>query len=461
MSNISFEDVTCTMGRYTKAYFDCSKSSRMIDDIIYDHFQDQNPFPIFTNYVFKKTTVSFPIELLDYKERKGIRQGRNSIFSPGRILVLKRKNIGQNTNYFFVWVSQSLWSKYLTQNDGKFEVNIHVNFHPVGHINDIKQYPPYYDEAKAHKILHIDNPKDSFYKGNNYYFSNFFKLGIRYLFEEKQSVLQHRCAILRSDLNQAGLLNSNHDGIPIMVIVPVSGGAPYFRDLGDAPQFKEITKSVSDFCFELAQKERGVVPAITNFPAIGRIACSFYSRSGVIAEQLLSRLPDFIHEFYLYDVMLDRFHFVKDEKNKQKKVVDRTQEQGFGIIWSLFKQWKKDNVDKKIRIYSAYGQAVQPIAAELRRSKHDENQGRFSAFNNKPDKAGGTYSNLSDGYEIYNDDKSVSLVYIPINNFYHYLDDIKSPGGFGVDDNYLKDVGHSWFVRRLQTHSIFYSGFRR
>jgi hypothetical protein len=460
--SISFEDITCTMGRYTKAYFDCSKSSKIIDNAIFSNFQDQNPFPVLTEYVFKKTTVSFPIELFDYKERKGIRQGGNSISSSGRIVVLKRKNIGQNTNYFFIWISQSLLNKYLTQNDGKFEANIHVNFHPVGHINDIKEYPPYYDEVKAHKILNIDDPKDSFYKDNNYYWSNFFKLGVRYLFEEKQLVLQHRCSILRSDPNQVNLLNSQQDGIPIMIIVPVSGATPYFGDLGDASKFKEITKAVSDFCFELVQKERGSILPIMNFPAIGRIACSFYSRSGIIAEQLLSRSPDFIHEFYLYDVMLDKFHFVMDEKNKRKKVIDRTQEQGFRIVWSLLKQWRKDNFDKKIRIYSAYGQAVQPVAAEMRRSKHDENLGRFSAFNNKPDKAGGTYSNLSDGYEIYNDDKSVSLVYIPINNFYHYLDDIRSPGGFGVDDNYLKgDVGHSWFVRRLQTHSIFYSGFRR
>jgi len=183
----------------------------------------------------------------------------------------------------------------------------------------------------------------------------------------------------------------------------------------------------------------------------------------MIAEQLLSRQPSFIHEFYLYDVMLDIFHFVKDEQsNKSKKVVDRTQEKGFEKVWMLFKQWKKDSPDKKIRIYSAYSQAVQPIATELRRGVHDENPAPFAAFNNKPDKAGDVYSNLSNGYEIYNVDKSISLVLVPINNFYHYLDDIESPGGFGIDDNYLKgDVGHSWFIRRLQTHSIFHSGFKR
>ena len=108
--------------------------------------------------------------------------------------------------------------------------------------------------------------------------------------------------------------------------------------------------------------------------------------------------------------MLDIYHFVKDEQsNKPKKVVDRTQEKGFEKVWSLFKQWKKDSPDKKIRIYSAYSQAVQPIATELRRGVHDESPAPFAAFNNKSDKADGKYSDLSNGYEIYNFDKSISI----------------------------------------------------
>ena len=49
------------------------------------------------------------------------------------------------------------------------------------------------------------------------------------------------------------------------------------------------------------------------------------------------------------------------------------------------------------------------------------------------------------------------LVLVPVKNFYHYTEDIKSPGGFYVNDNYnLKgEEGHSWFIQHLQTHSNF------
>ena len=378
----------------------------------------------------------------------------------GYFVVLKKKNdVDKKTKYFFIWIAQSLWDKYRNQNDGNFKTNIHINFHPVGHINDIKEYPPYYNEKIEQQILNTENPNDSFYSDNKYYYNNYFTLGIRYLFSEKQAVFQHRCSLKKG--NQNSDISSNEDGSPMMVIIPVSGGAPYFADLSNVSNLKEITQAVSDFCFEIAQKEKKRSTPIERYPPIGRVACSFYSRSGMIAEQLLSQRPEFINEFYLYDVMLDIFHFIEDKtsaKPKKIKVIDRTQEKGFERVWHLLKQWRQDNADKKIRIYSAYS-AVSPIQAELKRGKYEENMAIFSDFNDKPDKLGGTYKNLSDGYEIYNGDKSISLVYISINNFSHYLDDIKSPGGFAVYDNYLEDVGHSWFVRRLQTHSLYHSGF--
>ncbi len=474
MANFSFEDITCTLGRYTKGYFDCAKENKMRENAVYSGivknvfvpFRNNLPFPIFTDTVFKKTTVNYPYDLFDFKGRTGIKDPyakpeNANIYHAGRILVLKRKNdVDKKTKYFFIWISQSLWDKYRNQSNGNFKTNIHINFHPVGHINDIKEYPPYYNERIEQQILNTEDPKDSFYSDNKYYNNNYFTIGIRYLFLEKQAVLQQRCSLKKGGQNTD--ISSNEDGIPMMVIIPVSGGAPYFADLSNVANLQEITKAVSDFCFDIAQKEKGRSTPIENYPTIGRVACSFYSRSGMIAEQLLSQRPEFIHEFYLYDVMLDMFHFIEDKttaKPKKIKVVDRTQEKGFERVWHLMKQWRQDNSDKKIRIYSAYSTAIELIRAELKRSRYDENLAIFSAFNDKPDKAGGTYSNLSDGYEIYNADKSISVVSIPIKNFAHYLDDIKSPGGFAVYDNYLEDVGHSWFVRRLQTHSLYHSGF--
>jgi len=455
MSTITFEDKTCYLERYTRAYFDCGKSSRINEAQFFKNFQNNKPFPTFTQRIFKKEDVPYPYNLFDFKDRTGLLDTNNSLIRPGRVIVLKRKNVGKNTNYFFIWLSQSLWDKYLNQSDGKFSSNIHILFHPVGNIGT--DYPDYYDEIKELQILQKDNPNDEFYKKNNFYGTNFFELGVRYLFREKQSVLQQRSAILEGARDPGGALSGSDDCIPLMLIVPVSGINPYFGDLANASSFQQILKGISDFCFEIARKEKGNKP--DNYPTVGRVACSFYSRSGDVAERLLTQLPTFIDEFYLYDVMLDKYHI---DKSTNKRVTDRTQEQGFQIVWHLFKQWKRDGMSKKIRIYSAYPNSVSFIASELKMKKHEENFAKFSSFNGKLDRTGkAKYSGLSDGYEIYSADASISLVCIPTNNFWVYLDETKNSGGFVIDDNYMSDVGHSWFVSRLQTHALFHSGFRR
>lgn len=451
MGKYAFEDRTCSLGRYTAAYFDCAKKSSIVDDKVYAKFKNDLPFPVFTGNIFKSKPGTYPIDLFDYKERTGLRNHKNEIINPGRIIVLKRKNTGRNTNFFYIWISDALWSQFVSKEDGKFGVNVHVIFHPAGHIAE--EYPNYYDEKKAEEILKQTDPATQYWK------ENFFELGIRYLFHEKQSVLQHRSAILRSDANPDQLLQSDKDGIPIMLIIPVSGVAPYFGDLGEAPTLKEAISEISNFCFEIAQASRGTFLPVPKYPDITRIACSFYSFSGAIAERLLERNPDFINEFYLYDVKVDKTH-----KVDKKQVIDRTQEQGFSIVWKLLKNWKKDDPDRKLRIYSAYPTAILPIATQLRSTSHDETPANFfSLYENKPDRTGsGKYSGLTNGYEIYNNDKSISLVSIPLTNFNHYFDKIKNPGGFVMDDNYMAgDTGHSWFIRRLQTHSIYYSGFVR
>lgn len=455
MITITFEDKTCNLERYTRAYFDCSKSNRINEAQFFNSFQNNKPFPIFNQHIFKRESVLYPYDLFDFKYRTGLLGSNGTLISPGRTIVLKRKNVGRNTNHFFIWFSQSLWEKYLNQADGKFSSNIHILFHPVGGIGT--DYPDYYDEVKELQILQKDNPNDNFYRNNKFYGTNFFELGVRYLFTEKQSVLQQRSSILKSDRDPVRALNGSDDCIPLMLIVPVSGINPYFGDLANASSLQQILKSISDFCFEIAQKEKGNKP--DNYPTVGRVACSFYSRSGDVAERLITQLPDFIHEFYLYDVILDKYHI---DKNTNKRVIDRTQEQGFQTVWHLFKQWKRDSLSKKIRIYSAYPNSVSFIANELKMKKYEENVAKFSSFNGKPDRTGKTkYSGLSNGYEIYSADASISLVCIPTNNFWVYLDETKNPDGFVIDDNYMSGVGHSWFVTRLQTHALFHSGFTR
>lgn len=455
ISAITFEDKTCQLERYTKAYFDCSKSSRANENHFFKNFRNDNPFPVFTRYIFKKEVVPYPYYLFDFKDRTGSLDNTGAMLKPGKTIVLKRKNVGRNTNHFFIWISQSLWEKYLNQTDGKFSSSIHILFHPVGNIGT--DYPDYYDESKELQILQKDNQNDNFYKNNKYYDTNFFELGVRYLFKEKQSVLQHRCAISRSDIDPAKTLKDAVDCIPIMLIVPVSGINPYFGDLATAPSLQQVMKAISNFCFEIAQKEKGHKP--DSYPTVNKVACSFYSRSGDVAERLITQLPTFIDEFYLFDVMLDKYHI---DKNTKKRVTDRTQEEGFKIVWNLFKQWKKDNPNKKIRIYSAYPNSVSFITSELKMSKHEQNLAKFSSFNNQSDRSGNSkYSGLSDGYEIYNADASMSLVCVPTNNFLVYLDETKNSGGFVIDDNYMSDVGHSWFLTRMQTHALFHSGFIR
>jgi hypothetical protein len=461
------EDITFQLGRYTKAYFDTGNIPKTNWDNIFNGYRNNKPFTVFTEYIFKQdiSKVNFPVELFDYKNRVGIHKGSNNDFHKhGQIIVLKRKDGDKNiTKYFFIWISYSLWEKFLTKKEGDFEINIHINFHPVGPIG--KKYPPYYNEAQDSNILNIDDKNHPFYlksrtseKADDYgwYDQNFFELGVRYLFKEKQSILQHRCSILRTDSDPNNLLNSDKDTIPIMLIVPVSSVTPYFGDFSKASDFKEIIEAISHKCFDLAQKISNI--PLKKYPSIKRVACSFYSRSGEVAEQILLNSPNFINEFYLYDIVLDR------------KIPLRTKKEGFDKLWNLLKKWKNNN-DNKIRIYSSELDTVMAIAEELRKRPHEEHLANFSSFNNKPDrnnkpdinKKTGIYLNLSPGYEIYRDEKSISLVVVPNKNFFHYLEEMGNPNGFYVDDNYdLKgDQGHSWFVSRLQSHSIFHSGFKR
>ncbi|MEO6687262.1 MAG: hypothetical protein ABIN24_14925 [Dyadobacter sp.] len=448
-----FDDITCNLGRYTNRFFDCSKNSKMFDNPVYSFFNPSDPFPIFTQNIFKKSQngLRFPYEIFDFKERTGIRKDANSIHHSGRIVVLKKKIAGRNTNYFFIWISEALWNRF-TNMDSEIDVNVHINFHPVGHVNEPKVYPDYFNESLAQKIANTEDAQDRLYKDNKFFDNNFFQLGVRYLFAEKQAVLQQRCSLNNS---KAINLSTDQDGIPIMLIIPVSSGNPYFGDLSNATNLKNTIKSISDCCFEIACDEK-LKQCPAKKPNIGRVACSFYSRSGMIAEQLLVSLPAFINEFYFFDIMLDKFH----TDSSGKKVMDRTQDAGFSAVWRLIEQWKRENSDKKIRIYSAYPSALLPICNKIKRGKFEEILAAFTSFNGKNDKVRGKYFGLINGYEIYNEDKSISLVSLPVGNFLHYLDETRNPGGFGVKDHYsIIDDGHSWFLSRLQTHALYHSNF--
>lgn len=468
MSSIEFEDITLELGRYTRAYFDTGNIPKTNWDAVFNQYRNDKPFPVFTEFIFKRDipSIKFPIELFNYKNRAGIYKGNNNDFhKPGRIIILRRKLPRQDTtNYFFVWVSQSLWDKKSTKSDGDFEVNMHVNFHPVGEIFKPGFYPPYYPGTQDNNVLKINDPQDPFYlrsrktpddpNDHGWYDKNYFELGVRYLFKDKQTVLQHRCAILQSDKDPNNLLRSDKDTIPIIVVIPVSSASPYFSDLSRPPDFKEITQAISNKCFDLAQNITNSFPK--KYPPISRVACSFYSRSGEVAEEILSNSPNFINEFYLYDVVF--------------RSPQRTNKDGFDKIWSLLKKWKADKTDYKIRIYSSEADAVQLIAANLREKPHEEYPAKFIDFNGKSDRANnpdkvnkkGFYSGLLNGYEIYSAERSISLVLVPQTNFFRYMNNKFNAGGFYVDDNYaVGDQGHSWFVSRLQTHSIFHSGFKR
>ena len=460
MELYSFEDITCQLGRYSQYYIDCAQPVRMREGEIYKGFRNNNPFPIFTDTIFKPfnkgdTIPDKPTELLNFKYRTGIKDPFKpdkiaKINFPGRVIVLKRKSGTNNTDYFFIWVSQSLWDKYNNQTNGEFKTAVNVIFHPKGNLDKPDEkgrplYPPYrgHPEIEEEIIALTD-------KKAQYFSYNYFNLGFRYLFAEKQSVFQHRMSLKKKHESNEDELSSNQDCIPIMIVVPVASRVEYFNDMNTPDKLSETIKAVSDFCFDIAQKENLRSVKIKNYPELGRLACSFYSFSGHIAlDHLLSQVDKsrkFINEFFFYDVVL---------KNKNPAG-------SFDRLWERLQEWKAENPDRKIRIYSAYS-SVSNITQSLERLGSQKRIGRFSLFNNDPKNplnAASPYSGLIDGYEIYSPDYSVSVVYIPYQNFAIYLEEIKNAKGFQFDDKYLaNDIGHSWFLRRLQSHSLYHSGF--
>lgn len=409
---------------------------------IFRDFKNGYPFPVFADYVFKRdiADVDFPNDLFDRKNITGIRQNEEEIIAPGRVIVLKRKNFDKITKYFYVWISQSLLDKYSAKNGTNFQTNIHVIFHPKRGLQDC---PPYENDSLAEKILNAPDRANPIYGKDKYFEKNYYTIGNRYLFSEKHSVLQHRCAMLKNNSSPAKDLSDQADGIPMMLIVPVTGNDIYFSDFDDALKLKEIVQAVSSKCFKILQKESGA--EANDGPEIKRIACSFFSYSGHLAALILkNKRPDSIDEFYFFDPRFDNSNFEK--------------------MWKLLKDWKI-NAEKKIRIYSAYPAECTMIAQELRKQTHKEVSAPFARFNGKLDRnSKEKYGGLANGYEIYNEDKSTSLVTIPIGNFVDYgADQPKNPNGFYITDAYrLQEMnGHSWFIERLQSHALFHSGFKK
>lgn len=166
MDNFDFEDITCRLwlvqnynSRFpdprdgTKNFF-CNSSIPEKDKHaeIFRDFKSNYPFPVFTDYVFKKDTsnVKFPNDIFDRKKRNGIRNGEEEIIMPGRVIILKRKNIDKVTKYFYIWISQELLDKYLMTDGADFNVNVHILFHPKA---GLAACPPYNDDSIAEKIL--------------------------------------------------------------------------------------------------------------------------------------------------------------------------------------------------------------------------------------------------------------------------------------------------------------------
>jgi hypothetical protein len=281
---------------------------------------------------------------------------------------------------------------------------------------------------------------------------------------EKHTVTQHFCAVKRSGTPGASSqLEDKKSALDLMVVVPVSSARAYLS-LGDPKELQEVLQELGRRCYQGVTSK--LVP--TNAVSLVRLAVSGYSRSGVVLRSLLDNtkanepfMRSILKEFYAFDIMLDE----KDDKGQ----IVKTKVKGYEEFWARLKVWQGEDSDKKIRLYSAEPATVAAVYSELQErlkrygGGYHNSSVPFSRFNKtaKPD-GSGTFSGLSDGYEIYSTDNSRCLVVLPFGNARFYLssENIENPGGFKPGGDYEPWLeGHSWFVSRLQTHALFHSGF--
>jgi hypothetical protein len=410
-------------------------------ELVKSYRDHHGKFPIFTERVFTSSGRS-PVDLLDYKVRDSV-DDQNI----GRMFVLERMdNSGDvsKTRLFFVWVSPKLIARFKDTPANSLQVSANVLFHPFG---GIATYPAYWKgDIEPVKI------------------PNYLELEVRYLFREKNSVLQHLCAVRPGPIaGQSTSLQDKDSQLDVMLVVPVSSSAA-FMNLSNSVELEDALREIARRCYE------GITAKILagGSPAIQRVAVSAYSRSGALLQALFADMRTNepfmrgkLKEAYAFDVMLD-------ERDKNKKVV-KTKQQGYDELWGKLKTWQGEDSDKRIRLYSAEPGTVANVYAELQSRLKQYGGGyhnpavKFSDFNNTKTPDGSTkYSGMSNGYEIYSTDNSRALVVLPSGNFLIYLstENIKNDGGFQPGGDYEPNLeGHSWFVSRLMSHALYHSGF--
>lgn len=409
------------------------------DKLLQPYRSRNRTFPIFLDRVFTQTAKNDPVEFLDYRTRSAMDDA-----DAGRLFVLERTDDTPNkalTRLFLVWLSPALVKEFKDDQSNQPAFRANVVFHPFAGLD---KYPTYW------RGLTDQNPVKE---------ANYLELGVRYLFKEKLTALQHFCALRASGGGRK--LDGGPCPSAFAVVVPVSSPSAYLN-LGDPSVLSEALRHIARRCYE------GVT---TRLPPVGsvklqRIAVSSYSRSGAILSTLLSNprkdpafMNDSLREVYAFDVMLDEY---------DGKTVVKTKKQGYDELWTKLKTWQGQDPDKRIRLYSAEPGTVSGVYQELIQRLKSHGGGyhnpsvKFSRFNGALRADGSRYSGLSDGYEIYSTDDSRSLVVFPSGNPLVYIssENLGNAGGFAPGKPYEPGLeGHSWFVSRLASHALFHSGF--